>query len=36
MENTAKSAEKHNNALDEIIAQRYAEAEELKASGHNP
>ncbi len=36
MENTAKPAQKHNNALDEIIAQRYAEAEELKAAGINP
>lgn len=36
MENTAKPAEKHNNALDEIIAQRYAETNELKAAGVNP
>ena len=36
MENTAKPVQKHNNALDEIIAQRYAEAEELKAAGINP
>ena len=36
MENTTKPTEKHNNALDGIIAQRYAEAEELKAAGINP
>ena len=32
MENTTKPA----TALDGIIAQRYAEAEELKAAGINP
>ena len=36
MENSVKPSGKHNNALDEIIAQRYAEAKELKASGINP
>ncbi len=36
MENNQKPAEKHNNTLDAIIAQRYAEAEELKAAGINP